>query len=150
MYAARLLIFFLLTVGLGGCAASVGTPDDQRVDVRLAATQQNAGRIGMATLVPRGDETAISLFVSGVPSGVTRPVHLYTYIYPGTCSAPGATPAYELNRTVNTYRHVEGDVWRLSKSAPVPLSTLRASEHSLVLRTSPADGGVDVFCGDIR
>ncbi|MGF6694502.1 hypothetical protein [Pseudomonas sp. D(2018)] len=150
MNAARYLALIMAACGLCGCASPAGDASNEMLEVRLNATPKNAGRIAQATLVPRGDETSISLVISGVPSYTTRPVRLYTFIYPGSCAHPGGTPAYELNRTLTTDRHFRGDVWRMSKSAPVPLSTLRAGDYSLVLRTTPADGSFDIFCGDIR
>ena len=152
MSSTKCLVLILVAVGLSGGTSPAGNVEGagEGLDIRLTATRRNAGEMARATLMPRGDETSISLFVSGVPSGVTRPVHLYTYIYPGTCANPGESPAYELNQTVNTYRHFRGDAWRLSKAAPVALATLRAGDYAIVLRTSPADGNVDIFCGDIR
>ncbi len=150
MNAARCLALILVACGLCACASPAGAPTKESVEVRLKATPRNAGRIAQATLVPRGDETSISLVIGGVPSYTTRPVRLYTFIYPGTCANRGDSPAYSLNRTVITERHFRGDVWRMSKSAPVPLSTLRSGDYSLVLRTTPPDGNYDIFCGDIR
>lgn len=150
MNAARYLALIIFAFGLCGCASTAGDAKKELVEVRLNATPKNAGRIAQATLVPRGDETSISLVISGVPSFTARPVRLYTFIYPGSCAHPGASPAYELNNTVTTDRHFKGDVWRMSKAAPVPLSVLRSGDYSLVLRTTPADGNYDIFCGDIH
>ncbi len=33
--------------------------------------------------------------------------------------------------------------------APAPLAVLRGTPHTLVVRTSPADGNVDLFCGNL-
>jgi hypothetical protein len=150
MNAKECLALAMIAVGLSACGSPAGKVDGQKLHIRMTATERNAGEIAQATLVPLGGETGMTLFVSGVPSGVTRPVHLYTYIYPGTCASRGPSPAYELNRTVETYQNSRGDVWRLSRTAPVALATLRSSSHAIVLRTSPADGNVDIFCGDIR
>lgn len=150
MNAARYLALFIAVFGLCACAGPAGDARKELLEVRLNATPMNAGRIAQATLVPRGDETSISFVISGVPSFTTRPVRLYTFIYPGSCAHPGISPAYELNDRVTTERHFRGDVWRMSRAAPVPLSTLRAGDYSLVLRTTPADGNVDIFCGDIH
>ena len=150
MNAKECLALVMVAVGLSACGSPAGKVDGQRLHIRMTATERNAGEIAQATLVPLGGETGMTLFVSGVPSGVTRPVHLYTYIYPGTCASRGPSPTYELNRTVETHQNSRGDVWRLSKTAPVALATLRSSSHAIVLRTSPADGNVDIFCGDIR
>lgn len=150
MNAKECLALAMVAVGLSACGSPAGKVDGERLDVRMTATERNAGEIAQATLVPLEGETGMTLFVSGVPPSVARPVHIYTYIYPGTCASQGASPAYELNRTVETYQDSRGGVWRLSRTAPVALATLRSSSHSIVLRTSPADGNVDIFCGDIR
>ncbi len=150
MNTTKCLALLMVAVGFYGCASPASDEKKEVVSVRLSATPRNAGEIARATLAPWGNETDISLMVSGVPSSVTRPVHLYTFIYSGTCARPSASPAYELNRTITTYRLVQGDVWRLSRSAPVPLSTLRSGDYSIVLRTTPVDGDFDIFCGDIR
>jgi hypothetical protein len=39
--------------------------------------------------------------------------------------------------------------WTLSKKAPVALSELRSGGYAIVVRTGPADGNLDIFCGDI-
>ncbi|HSC82219.1 MAG TPA: hypothetical protein VLC30_01250 [Pseudomonas sp.] len=142
--AARTL---LLALALSACATSAAA---EYVQIKLKATQRNAGNIGQATLVPRGELTDVSATISGVPIGMTYPVRLYVYIYPGSCSQLGAQPAYALNRTVQTYRQGSADVWQLSRSAAVPLTRLLATPHALVLRTPPADGNQDIFCGAIR
>jgi hypothetical protein len=36
------------------------------------------------------------------------------------------------------------------KTVPLPLATLRSGNYAIVVRASPADGGDDLFCGDIR
>lgn len=150
MNAARYVALIMVAVGLCACASPAGDARKERVEVKLNATPRNAGHIAQATLVPRGDETSISMVIGGVPSYTTRPVRLYTFIYPGTCTSRGPSPAYGLNNTLITDRRYRGGVWWMSKSAPVPLSTLQASDYSLVLRTTPADGNYDIFCGDIR
>ena len=140
-------ITLLLALSLAGCASGGGSGD--HVQVKLAGTAKNSGRIGQATLSPRGELTDMSAFVSGVPFGVTLPVRLLAFIYPGSCQQLGAQPAYELNDTLLTQHRGSADGWRLSRTAKVPLATLRAVPHALVLRTSASDGGQDIFCGDI-
>lgn len=148
MRARSLLLIALLDVCLAGCPGSGGAGDS--VEIQLTATPRNAGRIGQATLSSRGERTELSAFVSGVPLGMTQPVRLYAYLYAGSCATHGAQPAYALNSTVLTSRLGPVDGWRLSRSAQVPLATLRATPHALVLRTAPADGGYDIFCGEIH
>jgi hypothetical protein len=148
MHAVATSAVLLLSLSLTGCASS-GGGDSDPVQVKLKATPKNAGRIGQATLSPRGERTDVSIFISGVPFGVTLPVRLYAYLYRGSCAQPGAQPAYDLNQTVLTYHMGSADGWRLSRSADVALATLRAEPHALLLRTPPSDGGQDIFCGDI-
>lgn len=148
MRASPLLLPVLLGAWLAGCSGSGGAGDS--VEVKLTATPRNAGRLGQATLSPRGERTELSAFISGVPLGMTQPVRLYAYLYAGSCAKHGAQPAYELNNTVLTSRLDPVDGWRLSRSVQVPLATLRATPHALVLRTAPADGGYDIFCGEIH
>lgn len=137
----------LLAFALSGCTSHGGS---EHVQMRLTGTAKNAGRIGQATLSPRGELTDVSIFVSGVPFGVTLPARLFAYIYPGNCTARSAQPSYELNNTVLTEHRGSADGWRLSRIARVPLATLRAAPHALVLRTAPSDGSQDIFCGDIH
>lgn len=138
----------MLLLALSGCTSGGGT-SSEHVQVKLTGTSKNSGRIGQATLSPRGDVTDVSAFVSGVPFGVTLPVRLYAFIYPGSCQQLGQQPAYELNNTVLTDHKGMADGWRLSRTAQVPLATLRSAPHALVLRTPPSDGGQDIFCGNL-
>ncbi|MNZ34997.1 hypothetical protein D3C78_523850 [compost metagenome] len=143
----RLLMAPPVLAALCACAS---TGSGESVNIDLQATQRNAGRIAQATLSPVDDKTYMTVFVSGAPQGTTRPLRLYTFIYPGTCAKPGAKPAYELNDTVVTHRRSRIDGWSLYKMVPAPLATLRSGDYSIVLRTSPADGNYDIFCGDVR
>ncbi|CAN7763056.1 hypothetical protein LJR296_007044 [Cupriavidus necator] len=119
--------------------------------VPLAATTRNAGHIAQATLAAQGDQTAITFLIGGVPNEVSSPPHLYTYIYRGTCASHGATPAYDLNRTLLPDNLLGiGGVLTLSRSSTATLNQLRGGKYTVVVRTSPADGNFDIFCGDVR
>lgn len=135
-----------------GCAPGAGDPQERQIlTVPLAATIHNAGKIAQATLVDQGDSTGITFIIGGVPSGTSRPVHLYSYIYPGRCDRLGAEPAYEMNQIVLADRISRAQSgWRLSKRVEVPLEQLRSGGYSLVVRNSPADGNWDLFCGEIE
>ncbi|CAG9166133.1 hypothetical protein [Cupriavidus pinatubonensis] len=131
--------------------ATAGSRDENVVLVPLRATSANTGHIAQAALTPNGNgHTGISLFIGGVPETVTVPVHLYTYIYPGTCAALGERPAYEMNQTVIQNGNLGSGVPAFEKRVAVPLEQLRAGGYALVVRTAPADGFVNIFCGDIR
>jgi len=140
---------------IAGCITACSTTPEtqsnkQVVDIPLAASPQNKGEVARATLAAQGDETGMLFFISGVPTGTTLPVRLYTYIYPGSCGALGAKPAYEMNKTVITDRLAnEAAGLTLSRKAPVALNVLRSNGYAIVVRTSPQDGHLDIFCGNI-
>ncbi|ADG18139.1 hypothetical protein BC1002_4142 [Paraburkholderia atlantica] len=122
----------------------------EMVTVRLTATPANAGKIGQAVLVEQGSGTAMSLLVGGVPKFTALPAHIYTFIYPGSCGNLGAKPAYALNQRVVLGDSVPTRVMRMWKFIPASMSDLTSSDYAVVLRTSAADGNVDVFCGNLN
>lgn len=140
------LLVIALAGLLAGCVSAGG--DKEVLTIRLEAGLQNAGSIAQASLVGRGDITDITYLIGGVPAGVTRPLQLSTFIYSGTCAQLSAEPAYSMNNTTQTTPTASG--WRLSREVPVALSDLRSEPHALLVRTSPADRNIDIFCGDIR
>ena len=141
----RLLAGGMLAALLAGCVSTSG--DKELLTIRLKAGEQNAGSIAQATLVARGDATGITFTLGGVPASVSRPLQLYTFVYSGTCDRLSAEPTYAMNDTTQTTPMETG--WMLSREVPVALDTLRSTPHALVVRTSPADGNVDIFCGNI-
>jgi hypothetical protein len=136
----------VVTVGwISGCAIA---SESQVVHVPLNATPYNADRFAQATLAPMGHDTSVTLFIGKVPNRTALPLHVYTYIYPGKCEHLGPKPAYEMNQTVTTALMLS-PAWHLSKTAPVALSELRSGDYAIVLRTSPAEGEANLFCGNI-
>ena len=91
----------------------------------------------------RLDERQLSLSL-----GVSRTPQLFAFIYPGTCARPGPQPAFAMNSPLTSFAEIGG--WRLVRTAAAPLDTLRDGNHSIVVRTSPQDRNIDLFCGDIR
>jgi hypothetical protein len=139
---------------LTALAASAGAMtaegrSDGEFQIKLKASLRNQGEIAWASFAPNGDSTAMVLNVSGVPSYFVRPVRLYTYIYRGSCVQLPASPAYELNEVVVPFRR-PGPPFTLNKSVPLPSNQLRSGGYSVVVRSSPPDGNIDLFCGDIR
>ena len=99
-----------------------------------------------------GDGTWLRLTISGVPTWTTRPVRIFTFIYAGSCAGHDAVPAYALNDVVQAGLISSSNLFgpfTLVKSVPEPLSELHSRAYALVLRSSPADGNVDLFCGDL-
>jgi hypothetical protein len=117
--------------------------------VTLSATRVNAGQIGQAFLVPRAQNTDVTIQVSGVPNAVLLPVRLHVFIHQGSCSSPSAEPAYRLTSRVVTNGNRDG-VITLRNTVPVSLDTLHAGAHALVVRSSPASGNQVLFCGELR
>jgi hypothetical protein len=122
--------------------------------VTLQPTTRNAGQIGRAFLLPEGTGSRIQVEVSGVPPMLsTRPVHLYTYLYAGTCERRSKEPAFSLLTRVLAQSPSGGANVRgpftVSNSAPLPFDRLTAGPYAIVVRTSPADGSVDIFCGNV-
>ena len=146
-----------LAASLAGCADRTATTAAHVLTVPLAASTHNAGEIGRAFLVARGDETAVVVEVSGVPPMLTsRPVHLYTFIYSGRCASLEQPPAYALTARVLAESAQSGRAtplmgpFKVSNTAPLSLDALRRGRYAVVIRTSPADGGQEIFCGDVE
>lgn len=138
---------------LAACAdRSIGVA----VTVPLVATSRNAGEIGRAFLVPRGEWTDVVVEVSGVPPLVaSRPVHLYTFLYDGRCDHLPIRPAYALTKRVLARQGAAagavsgGAPFAVANAAPLSLDALRRGRYAVVVRTSPADGDVAIYCGEI-
>ena len=136
-------------------AASIAVAADVTT-IALQATPRNAGEIGRAFLMADGDGTRVQIEVSGVPPLVSsRPVHLYTFVYTGRCEAHGDKPAYALLDRVlagsprSTSIAPAAGPFTVSNTAPLPLDQLRAGPYAISVRTSPADGDVEIFCGNV-
>ncbi|CAI8975666.1 Lipoprotein [Pseudomonas sp. IT-P253] len=138
------LAVLMTAASLFGCTTS----SDHGVSVTLVATRQNTGQIGNVTLTSWDKKTGFNFFISGAPSGVSLPLRLYTYINKGSCQQPGPV-AFAMNDQVNTERQpIRG--WSFTRGAPVELPVLLSGEYSVVVRTAPDSGSVDIFCGDIK
>jgi hypothetical protein len=144
------IVLGVLCIGAEGIAAD--KPEKELIHVILKADRLNAGSTGSAVFAATGEKNSgVRIYIAGVTVlAVGRPLRINTYIYPGSCENLGETPAYSLNNTTIMYR-VEGiDAWSAGKRLPAPLSTFRNGSHAIVIRSVPADGNIDLFCGDIR
>jgi hypothetical protein len=143
----------VVAAAICGCASApgAGPGSSDKFNVRLTPGPQNAGHVGEASFAAQGDATNIVLTLSGVPSQVTRPVNLYTYIYAGTCGNLSPKPAYSLNEVVLA-RATSGNSpgFTLDKLAPVPLQKLRSGGYAIAVRTQPPDLDQEMFCGNIK
>jgi len=139
-------------LALPGCAGRTG----DFVSVTLVATPMNAGQIGRAFLVPRGASTDVNVEISGVPPLFTsRPVHLYTFLYQGRCDALPSKPAHALTeRVLAQSPRTPGALplrgpFTVANTIPLSLDALLDANYAIVIRTSPADGDVPLFCGAV-
>ena len=136
-----------------GCAGTADNRPSDTVSFMLQAGSSNAGETGRGFMTAQGDRTLINLTITGVPPSVVRPIQLFTFVYAGSCAKRDATRAYALNDTVqvNTQNSIGvSGPFTIAKAVPVPMVTLRSGEYAIVLRTSPADGNWDIFCGDMK
>jgi hypothetical protein len=143
---------------VAGCASATmpagGAPTQAAVaTISLVASRINSGEVGRATLVERDGRVEVTIWVSGVPSGYTRPVHLYTYIHRGSCAALSAAPEHALTERVLPHGPGSGarggGPFELRNTAPVPLAALQATPHAIVVKGAPADRSEVLFCGDV-
>lgn len=139
------LAVILVTASLFGCTHS----PNQSVNLSLAATHKNPGQIAKSTLTSTGNQTNFDFYITGVPSGTILPPRIYTFINRGSCQQPGPA-AYAMNDKVNTESNAGTSGWSFYRSAPISLSDLLSDKYSIVVRTAPEDGSVDIFCGDIK
>lgn len=100
-----------------------------------------------------GDSTWLRLTISGVPAWTTRPVRIFTFIYAGSCAGHDVVPTFALNDVVQADLMGNSNLFgpfTLLKSVPASLIELHSRAYAVVLRSSAADGNVDLFCGDLR
>ncbi|MFJ4434147.1 hypothetical protein ACIPZG_24815 [Pseudomonas sp. NPDC089395] len=140
----QLALSIIITSTLG-CATS----SHNVVTLTLDATRQNTGQIANVTLSSQDTQTGFTFFIGGIPNGTTLPLRLYTFINKGSCQQPGPM-AYAMNDRVDTDRMARTRTWTYSRTANVMMSALFADEYSIVVRTTPADGNIDIFCGNIK
>jgi hypothetical protein len=139
---------------LWGCASPPQARDDRSIAVKLTAAPINAGETGRAILVPLGDRTQVTVIVSGVPPELaSRPVHLHSFVYRGSCGSLAAEPSYALTERVLAQAATPGaplGPLTVTNMAPVSIDRLMGEPYAIRVTTAPADGGREIFCGDIR
>jgi hypothetical protein len=138
------LAALLITASLAGCTNS----SNHSINLSLAPTHENQGKIANTTLTSAGNQTNFDFYISGVPSGTILPPRIYTFINKGSCQQPGPA-AYTMNDKVNTEPNAGTGGWTFYRSAPIKMPDLLSGKYSVLVRTSPEDGNVDIFCGDI-
>jgi hypothetical protein len=150
--SAQLGCTALAALACAACATDDRIRQDLTLEFALYAGPRNAGATGAALMAALGDATVLRYQVSGAPPSVARPVQLFTFLYAGTCAQHGEPPLYALNDTVQVgvfSNNSRTGPFTMSKTVPVPVGTLTSAAHALVVRSSAADGSVDLFCGDL-
>lgn len=153
-WSAVAVAFGAGVIGVATIAATeaYGKPKDL-IMIRLAASRYNAGENGRAVLMPAGkkaEKTGVRIVVTGVPGYTSAPPHLYAYIFDGTCKSRSPAPRYSLTRKVLATTETGSTVGQLEIGEDVPVSfeTLRSTPFAIVVRSSPADGNFELYCGD--
>jgi hypothetical protein len=144
-------VCFLFSTALVGAAdesKKKKVDRNDRFSIKLKGSQWNASAIGNAIFVATDETSQVTIVMGGISKFISRPVRIYTYIYPGSCGNLGEAPAYELNDTKIT-NSKGNNAWDVSKRIPVALSSLLENDYALVIRSTPPDGNRDLFCGDI-
>jgi len=134
----------LVTASLVGCTTS----SNHSMNLPLAATHANPGKIATTTLTSVDDKTNFDFYITGVPAGTIMPPRIFTFINKGSCQQPGPV-AYALNDKVNTEPNAGTGGWTFYRSAPIKMQDLLAGNYSVLLRTSPEDGNTNIFCGNV-
>jgi hypothetical protein len=136
--------------------ATCATLAEPGLVVPLAPAPSNAGAMAQATLMPAARGTRIEVFFTAAGQQPTTPLHIYTYLYEGTCASLPAVPAYELNDRV-LVRTPRGDLaqtrrgaFTLSHNIALPLAELVDGRFVLALRAAPQDGHALLYCGELR
>ena len=126
------------------------------IQIPLVATAHSTGKIGTAVLSPIGDKTYITLTVSGVPENTTRPVHLNSVLFEGSCEKGKSGVSYDMNDRILAESVVDsrliaafrGPV-RISHKVAIPLEKIRATPFAISVSQTPVDGNRELFCGNI-
>ncbi|MFJ3368138.1 hypothetical protein [Pseudomonas sp. NPDC086251] len=138
------LTILLMAATLFGCTSS----SSHSLYVPLAATHKNPGHIGTTTLTGVGNQTDFDFYISGVPTSTTLPLRIYSFINKGSCQQPGPI-AFAMNDKVNTQSVGGVNGFTFERSASIAMPELLSDHYSVVVRSAPEDGNVDLFCGDI-
>ena len=148
-----MLAMFLVACASGPATGPADAARPQVVTLPLRASPAVANGIGQVTLAESKDGTYISVTVSRVPQWVTRPLHLYTYLYGGSCGVLSPQPERALTKRVLAstpgVRPVLRGPYSVGNTIDTSLQELRSAPRAILVRSGPADGGMDLYCGNI-
>lgn len=107
----------------------------------------NSGVTGSATLTPQGNETLVTLNLTGEPDGAYEPAHIHL----NYCANIDPNPEYFLTDSGTATNN--GTLWVQNGKATalvnVPLSDLQKTPHSINVHLSPTNLPHYMACGDI-
>jgi LPXTG-motif cell wall-anchored protein len=122
-------------VALVSFGLSAGPASAQQA-VTVALSPQNASGIsGEVTLTPMGQQTKVSMKLTGAGAG-PEPAHIHA----GTCATLDPRPAFPLTSVANGASETTVDA---------PLSQLQGSQMAINVHKSPQEASVYVACGNI-
>jgi len=134
--AAIGLALGLLLAGVASAALPArGTAQAVMIEVPVHA-QGGSGEMGFATLEAVGNQTKVTLHLSGLPAGADQPSH----IHEGTCANLNPAPAFPLN-------NVRGP--DTESTVDVSLQTLMSKPYAINLHQSAQQLPNYVACGDL-
>ena len=128
------------------CAAllhPVAAQDDERLTIPLNE-RENSGVSGTATLAADGENTRVSLEMSGDPLTGDHPSHIHT----GTCADFDPNPLYPLTTVILDEVNDEG----VSETTvdEVALDDLLADDYVILVHPSAEELYPEFVCGDIK
>ena len=128
------------------CAAllrPVAAQDDGRLTIPLNENE-NSGVSGTATLAAEGENTRVSLELSGDPVTGDHPSHIHT----GTCADFDPDPLYPLTTVILDEVSDEGESDTTVED--VALDDLLADDHVILVHPSAEELYPEWVCGDIK
>jgi len=148
-------LFVAVVTVLAGCASSGPVQQTPMARVTLPGVGMNSGHLAYANLVERGQGTDVTVEASGVVGDwVSAPVHLYTYVYQGSCANLGP-PVYPATAVVLAQSYAPAPstnpkLLAVSNTIPVGLQALRSQPYAIGVRSSRADADRLLFCGNLQ
>lgn len=143
---ALLLLVAVLAVGLAACGGDDDEADEPAAPATTAAEegqsitvdlgeQNGSGETGTATLTADGEQTVVTIELTGAPAETPQPAHIHS----GTCA--------EIGDVVHPLTNVEGGASETTVAAP--LADLQAANFAINVHESEAAIQNYVSCGEI-
>ncbi len=128
----RTLLVSLMLGLVGTVLAAAAATAQQPITINLS-TQNNSGMSGTAVLTPMGNQTRVTLNMTGAPG--PHPAHIHV----GQCPNVGAVVA--------PLTSVQGGTSETTVN--MSIDQIRAARHAINVHKSPQEASVYVACGDL-